>query len=335
MIQMPYEDVIAKIKEKSGLSDSEIESKITNKLEQLSGLISKEGAAHIIANELGIKLFEQVSGRLQIKNILAGMRDVEAVGKVTNVFEIREFMREESIGHVGSFIIGDETGTIRVVCWGDKAQAINDIKEGDIVKVVSAYVRENNGRKEIHLNDRSKLLLNPPDEKVGEVKAGAAAPEATRKEINSLTESDQNVEILGTIVQVFEPRFFEVCPQCKRRAMPKEGKFFCNQHNEVLPEYSYVFNVSLDDGTGNIRCGLFREQAAKLIGKTNEEMLKYRENPQEFDQVKNDLLGNIVKIKGRIRKNEMFGRLEFTAQQVDPNPDPQKEIQRLKEQQNS
>ena len=81
MIQMPYEDVVAKIKEKSGLSDSEIENKVSQKLEQLSGLISKEGAAHIIANELGVKIFEQVSGKLQIKNILTGMRDVETKGK--------------------------------------------------------------------------------------------------------------------------------------------------------------------------------------------------------------------------------------------------------------
>ena len=148
MIQMPYEDVVAKIMEKSGLSDSDIEGKIKAKLEQLSGLISKEGAAHIIANELGIKLFEQVSGKLQIKNILTGMRDVETKGKVMQVFEVREFMREESISHVGSFIIGDETGTIRIVCWGDKAKAVNEIKEGDIAKIVSAYVKENNGRKE-------------------------------------------------------------------------------------------------------------------------------------------------------------------------------------------
>lgn len=332
MIQMPYEDVVAKIKEKSGLSDSDIEEKISKKLEQLSGLISKEGAVHIIANELGIKLFEQVSGKLQIKNILAGMRNVETVGKVTQVFEVREFIREESVGHVGSFIIGDETGTIRVVCWGEKAKAVNEIKEGDVVKVISAYVKENNDRKEIHLNDRSKLMLNPPGETVGEVKT-TALDEAKRKKINELGENDQNIELLGTIVQVFEPRFFEVCPKCSSRALQREDKFYCKQHNIVEPVYSYVFNVSLDDGTGNIRCAFFRNQADKLTGKSPDQMTVYKESPEKFEEVKNALLGDIIKITGRVRKNEMFDRIEFIAQRVDPNPNPEEELKKLKEEQ--
>lgn len=332
MIQMPYEDVIAKIKEKSGLPDSDIENKISQKLEQLSGLISKEGAAHIIANELGIKLFEQASGKLQIKNILAGMRSVETVGKVVQVFEVREFMREETVGYVGSLVIGDETGTIRVVCWGDKAKAVNEIKEGDTVKVESAYVRENNGRKEVHLNDKSKLILNPPGETVGEVQASPAS-EAKRRKVNELTGEEQNVEVLGTIVQVFDPKFFEICPKCGSRALQNGDKFYCKKHDAVTPSYGYVFNASLDDGTGSIRCAFFRNQADRISGKTTEQMLMYRESPEKFEEVKNELLGNIVKITGRVKKNDMFDRLEFTAQLVDPNPDPAKEIEMLKEEQ--
>ncbi len=152
-----------------------------------------------------------------------------------------------------------------------------------------------------------------------------------RKKINELGESDQNVELLGTIVQTFEPRFFEICPQCGKRAMQKEGKFYCKQHEAVEPAYSYVFNVSLDDGTDSIRCAFFRQQADTLTGKTSEQMLAYRESPEKFEEVKNELLGNIIKVSGRVRKNEMFDRMEFNAQNVDPNPDPQKEIDRMKQ----
>ena len=69
MIKIHLSQIIEKIKEKSALTEEEINSRIKQKMEQLSGLISEEGAAHIIANELGIKLFEAVSGKLQIKNI--------------------------------------------------------------------------------------------------------------------------------------------------------------------------------------------------------------------------------------------------------------------------
>lgn len=331
MIRMPLEDIMQKIKEKSNLSETEINSKIDSKMKQLSGLISKEGAAHIIANEMGIKLFDQISGRLQVKNILAGMRDVETVGKVLQVFEVREFMREESIGKVGSFIIGDETGTIRAVCWGEKTAAINELKPGDIVKIVSGYIRENNGQREVHLNDRSKLILNPPGEKVGEVAESAqSSSQAVRKKINELREEDTNAELMGTIVQVFDPKFFEICPQCGSRAAPKDGKFFCKKHESVDPAYSYVFNVFLDDGTDNVRVVLFRQQAEKLTGKTPEEMLSYRDSPEKFEEVKNALLGNIIKVTGRVKKNEMFQRIDFVTRDVDPQPDPGKEIERLK-----
>ena len=70
MLKMDLNQILEKITVKSGLSLDEINAKIDDKLKQLSGLISKEGAAHIVANELGIKLFEQLSGKLQIKNII-------------------------------------------------------------------------------------------------------------------------------------------------------------------------------------------------------------------------------------------------------------------------
>lgn len=139
MIKIPYEQVITKIKTSSYLSVEDIEAKIKQKMDQLSGLISKEGAAHIIANELGVQLYDKFSGRLQIKNILPGLRDVEVLGKITRKYEIKEFKVGEREGKMGSFVIGDETGTIRVVMWGHIAEKLNEIKEGDIIKITSAY----------------------------------------------------------------------------------------------------------------------------------------------------------------------------------------------------
>ena len=269
MIKVPLENIITKIKEETQLSDTDINNKIDEKLKQLSGLISKEGAAHIIANELGVKVFDQLTGKLQIKNILAGMRDVETVGKVTQLFEIREFQKGERKGKVGNFVVGDETGSIRIVCWGSVADNLNDLKEGTIVKVVSGYVRENQGRKEVHLNERSKLIINPPGEEIGEIKQYTP----TRKDIKDLKEDDSAVAILGTIVQMFDPRFFEICPDCGKRARQMEDKFICEVHNEIKPSHSYVFNAFLDDGTETIRAVFFRNQANNLLNMPEEEIL--------------------------------------------------------------
>lgn len=331
MIKIPFEDIIAKITEKSGLSQEEIDSRIQKKTQQLSGLISKEGAAHIIANELGIKLLEEVSGKLQIKNIMAGMRDVETIGKVMQIFPVREFETNGRQGKVASLVIGDETGSIRLVLWGDQTDNISKIKQNDIIKMMSGYVRENQGRKEIHLNDRSKIMVNPPGESVGEVPEQTfERPTANRKPINELQETDSNIEILGTIVQAFEPRFFEVCPECGKRSRMVEGEGYkCQTHGTVNPDYSYVFNAVIDDGTETIRTVFFRNQMERVLGMDKENILKFRESPERFDEVKNDLLGNQIKIIGRVNKNEMFDRLEFVSNLVDANPDPAQELKRL------
>lgn len=327
MIKIPYEEIILKINEKTQMTVGEIETRIENKLKQLSGLVSKEGAAHIVANELGVKIFEQLSGKLQIKNIINGMRDVETVGKVLQVYEAREFMRNDAVSKVASMLIGDETGTIRVVMWGNQADNAAKLGMNDVVKVIGAYVRENNGRKEIHLNDKSQLILNPKGETVSEV--NIELKKGNRKEIKELNENDNDAELLGTIVQVFDLKFYEICPRCGKRAKPSVDLFECSQHGNVIPAYAYVLNAVLDDGTETIRCVFFRNVADKLFNMANDQLLRFRQEPAEFEAKKNDLLGTIIKVNGRANRNSMFNRLEFIAQNVDINPNPEEEIKRL------
>ena len=327
MIKIPYEEIILKINESTKMNSSEIEERVEKKMKQLSGLISKEGAAHIVANELGVKVFEPLSGKLQVKNIIKGMRDVETIGKVVQVYGIKEFATENRAGKVASMIIGDETATIRVVMWGAQADASANLGQGDIIKITGGYTRENNGRLELHLNDRSQLLINPKGETVKEV--NIQSRQGTRKTIKDLSEADNEAELLGTIVQVFDLRFYEVCPKCSKRARPSVDLFVCAEHGNVIPAYSYVLNAVLDDGTETIRCVFFRNQVEKLLGKTQEQLLNFKSNPAEFEAVKNGLLGTITKLNGRPNNNSMFNRLEFVVNSVDINPSPEEEIKKL------
>ena len=331
MIKLSYDEIIARILENSEHSKAELEGMIDQKLKQLSGLISKEGAAHIVANQLGVKLVEKTSGKLQIKNILAGMRDVELVAKVLRIYPTRRFTTNGRKGQVASLLVGDETGSTRVVLWGDHADQVPNIKENSIIKVKSGYVKENNNYKEVHLGSKSNIIINPKGEKIGEVQAPAQQerPQAARKKLNELQEGDDNIEVLGTIVQIFDPRFYEVCPQCNKKPAQKEGAFVCDQHGEITPNYAYVLNAFLDDGTENMRIVCFRNQALNLLGLEDEAMHKFRANPEEFESMKTELLGNIVKLTGRVVKNQMFERLEFIARFVTANPNPEEEIKQL------
>jgi len=327
MMKIPLEEVKAKILEKSGMSEQELQSKIKQKMDILSGLISPEGAAHIIANELGIKLIEQTNGKLKIKNVLSGMRSVEIVGKVSAISPIREFSVGSRQGKVASFTLADESGAIRIVLWNDQTNQLGNIAEGSVLQVSGAYVRENQGKKEVQCNERATLTVNPAGIQLGEVTA--ELPKRMRKNIKELQENDNDVEILGTIVQVYDPKFYPVCPQCYRKPKQEGESWICDTHQQVTPTHSCVLNLFLDDGTENIRTVFFRNQLEKLLQKPAEDLLKYKDMPEQFAEVKTDLLGQIIKVVGKVNRNQMFDRLEFVAQLVFPKPDPAEEIQRL------
>jgi ssDNA-binding replication factor A large subunit len=328
MIKIPLDEVKQKILEKSGITAEELQAKIRQKMDLLSGLISQEGACHIIANELGIKLVEQVNGKLQIKNVLSGMRNVDITGKASAISPVREFAVSSRHGKVASFTLADESGAVRVVLWNSQTDSLQNIQEGTVVQVSGAYVRDNQGRREVHCNERSALTINPAGVQIGEV-AELQKKEKRRKSIKDLHENDNDVEILGTIVQVYDPKFYPVCPQCFRKPRQEGESWVCDTHQLVTPTQSCVMNLFLDDGTENIRTVFFRNQLEKLLNKPAEEMLKYKDMPEQFTEVKTELLGRIVKVVGKVNKNAMFDRLEFVAQLVFPNPDPAEEIKRL------
>lgn len=327
MIKIPYEQVLKEIKTKTNMNEEQIEQQIKEKMELLSGLISKDGAAHILANELGIKLIAP-EGKRKINTLYAGMRPSELVGKVLRKFEVREFQSGERHGTVGSFIIADETGTIRVTCWHEQTKAMGPLQENDTVAILDSMVKENRGTLEVHLNERSKLLQNPPGVVIEGIKAVGAS---MRKTIGALGENDLNVELLGTIVQVFDIKFFERCPVCRKRIKEQEAGFVCTEHGNIKPEYSWVMNLYLDDGSGNIRIVLFGQQVQQLLKKTEEELQIYRTAPEAAEKIKTDLLGEMVKLTGKCVKNQMFDRLEFIGQRVETNINPEEEIARLQQ----
>ncbi len=325
MFKVPLADLKEKILLSGKLTSSEFDVRIKQKINELSGLISEEGAAHIIANELGIELANTTKSKLKIKEIYAGMKAVTTVGKVVRKFDVREFAKGDNKGRVCSLIMGDETGTIRVVFWNDQVMVAEKIKEDDIISIKEGYVKENNAQKEVHLGERATVVVNPPGEIITNVRQAMAAG---RKKISELISGDEGVEVLGTVVQVFDPRFFTTCSQCNKRAVEEAGGFRCSEHGIVQPQQAYVMNVVLDDGTGTIRSIFWRNQTNHLLGKEESHMIVYKENLSAFEEVKTDLLGEQLKLIGRVQRNEMFDRLEFNVQLVE-KAKPEEELVRV------
>ena len=320
MFQLQYEEIISRIKEEKQLSDEEIEVKIKQKLTQLSDLISREGAAHIVANELGVKVLS-VPKDMKINRLLSGMTNISLLGKVVKLNEVVNFNKNGREGKVVSFLFGDETGVVRAVFWDvNHINQIEDgsIKEGSIIKLTNGYVKSNNGYKEVHLGNKGAVEIQPNGAAI-EVNQSQSF-DFDKKKIADLKAGEISVGVIGTIVQVFEPRFYEACPNCGKKLDGDTGK--CLVHGEVSKESVPIVNVFIDDGSDNIRAVAFRNQAETLLNIGKEQLLELKDHPENFETIRNELLGRQLMLVGRVTRNEMFERNEMMIQkimEVDPD----------------
>jgi replication factor A1 len=205
---MNFDELISKIASESGLSEEEVRRRVEEKQKELGGLITPEGAAHVVANELGINLFSGASKTrdIKIENIIPGMQSVDVVGRVRRIFPAREFTRSDGgKGKVSSLILGDDTATIRVVFWGKDTEKLEKIQEGDILRIRDGYTKEDlNGEPELHIGSRTRVILNPPDikpEQFPEV-------ETQIRKIAELQDGMPSVDVLCKVMRIYEVREF-------------------------------------------------------------------------------------------------------------------------------
>jgi len=317
MIQQTYENIVETIQRSTSLSKEEIETKVNTKVSELQDLVSKEGAAHIVANELKVKLFDNIPKELKIENILPGMNSVTILAKVLTNYGAKEFKTSTRSGKVMSIMAGDETGTIRIVIWDENIiNSLTELKESDIIRIKNAYSKQNNmGYKELHLGNKAQLIINPPGESIDNVKVKISA---VRKQIKDIQENEI-AEILGTVVQVFEPKYYQACPSCNKKVTMQENSFLCEQHGNVAPVQLPILNLFVDDGTGVMRVVFFRDNAEKLI----------KENVNNMDALTREISGKQLILQGKSVKNIFFDRVEFIANSVD-EADPEKLLKEIK-----
>ena len=314
-MQQSYDLIVSKIAEATKLSLGDIEKKVAAKLAELQDLISREGAAHIVANELGVQLFDSAPKVLKIKDISPGMNAVTLTGKILNIYEPRTFTSGQRTGRVANLILGDETGSIKVVFWDENLiSEFSKLKEGDVLKIKNAYAKQNNTFSEVHLGSKAQILINPENEIISEVRTTSARPPLQRKKVSELVENEF-AEVFVTIVQVFEPKFYNACPVCNKKVFPQDAAFNCQEHGLVNAKQIPIFNMFFDDGSGNIRAIFFREHAEKLIGSP----------VRPFEEIKRTVGGKQLVLKGKVNKNTMFNRIEFVVSSLE-EADPAKLI---------
>ncbi len=295
-----YIKILERISKASGLSKEELGEKVENKRTKLSGLISKEGALQVIAAELGISFEDE---QLKINELLPGMRKVKVIAKVITLYPVRTFTNKNGDqGKVANMIVADETSNIKVVLWDTKHIELienGSIAQDGVVEIVGGSMRES----EIHLGSFSEF--KPSKEVLLDVKTEKQIKE---KEICDFALGDY-IKTRAFIVQAFEPKFFEVNKETRRKITDEE------RAAGIIPEKRMLMTIVLDDGFETIRAVLFSEVLNKLGVNSIEDLAL-------LNQQRENVLGKELFFVGNVRRNSYFNNSEVIIDDIEePNLD--------------
>jgi replication factor A1 len=224
-------------------------------------VVNDESAAMIVARELGIDLHQlSAKPRMRIEDISESTRSVALTAKVINVGPVRTFTRkgEGGEGRVGSLVIADKTGQIRVALWDEVTKALSDdsdesIKIDDVIQLRGGYVRKGRGEEmEVHMGRMSGIKrLDEHDLEDLEIDIG----EPPSKRIDDLQEREFNITLLAKVMRVFPLSTFT------RKTDGTEGK---------------VLSLIVADETGNTRLVFWDKDAEEMENTAEGEVIRVR-----------------------------------------------------------
>ncbi len=230
---MNLEQIFSQLEGK--IAREEFQERIKEKIDEFNGLLSEEGAAFIVAADLGVDLrLEKSREFLQIKDLAVGMNDVSLCARVTCVSAVKEFERDSGAGKVANVEVMDRTGSTRFVLWDDLTDYTLSMNKGDIVEVRGGYVKKGfREGVEIHISSRRGSIS-----KKAETEKDLPECKTECTSIRDLEEEMADVDVVGRVNQLYGIREF--------------------QRNGGTGK---VASLSLADDTGEIRLCLWNEKA--------------------------------------------------------------------------
>ncbi|MFH0896561.1 MAG: OB-fold nucleic acid binding domain-containing protein [Candidatus Bathyarchaeota archaeon] len=225
------EEIIIKILQaKPDLSRKEVEEKVNQKKGEMGKLLTDEGAAYMVANDLEVEVSGEtrLKTQLAIKDITVGTSDVTINGTVVAIYQVRSFSKSNGgEGKVAKIVMSDETGDVNVVLWDEKAEiAERRLAKGDAIRVNHGYVKAGmDGNPEINVGQKGSVVILPERQRLERTNVH----EEVYSKINEISEGD-SVIFVGLVEGVSAISTF-------RRRDEREGK---------------VARVRLADETGRI-----------------------------------------------------------------------------------
>ena len=161
-----------------GLTPQQIEREIQKKIQDFNGYLSHEGSVFLVAKDhhLGVdqEFYQELQNEIDynefvitISEVHEHMTNIVLLGKIRCVYGIKEFIHKDGTpGKVGTFVLNDGTGEIKVVVWGNHTKFLESeyFQVNTPVRILNGYCKKNYNRSlEIHIGKKGTLILAPDD----------------------------------------------------------------------------------------------------------------------------------------------------------------------------
>lgn len=220
----------------------------------------------------------------KIGDLRLEMNDVDVLGRIIEVGQIREFERRSGgVGRVGSLYVMDETGSTRVTLWDAKADVLDEVSLDDVILVEGGYTREGlGGVVELNLGSMSTLTVNPE-----------------REEVQSLPHFSSNVIAIGEL----NVGMRSIIVEGDVMEDPEVRDVTTRDGAEIR-----LASLRIRDESGEIGVTLWRDLAEKVDGLTAGSRLRIKNA-----YVKMGFFGDLELSSGRTTELEVLSEGEVTS----------------------
>ena len=163
---------------KAGLKEEDIQEEIKKKADEYQGYISESGILFLIAKNKNLAITQELYKELDdlidydefvisVSEVRENMINIALLGKISKSYGIKEFSHKDGTpGKVGSFLLYDGTGQIKVVLWDENTKVMESdfFRVNELLRVLNGYVKKNkNNNNEVHVEKKGRVILAPDD----------------------------------------------------------------------------------------------------------------------------------------------------------------------------
>ena len=261
--------------------------------------LSEEEASSMFIPKLET-LEKTLYDKIDICDVEEDETDKILIGRVIEIYDIRNFERDDGEGFVRNIEIADDTGSIIVVLWNDDAK--REFEIGQPIKLQNPRFRYNDNTNRIDANvSGSTSILEPTEAELEKLPSQEELIEAiyVPKTIEALSEDDTNVLVTGKIKEVRSDKYLlQKCPNCNANVETTEVENVCDYCSFEFDEPKYVLMIPtrIEDDTGEIQVTFFGNLAEELLGMKTDEVVRDLEQDYGHEEKIEDLTNLTVEI---------------------------------------